>query len=349
MINNIQTENGVSNIMSNLCKQYVENELNCYKKKLYDITNEIHSTEIELKTVDKNLIKLNKEKDWSEDIFHSLISLKQTDNIRLQTLQDSKYELNNKINFLNNQKKDVETKIEELINILRDDDSNVSRETMSDSIHDNVKLIDFIELDRKRISRDIHDSVVQNLTALIHKQEFISQIINTDITRSKLEINNSVVLIKESINELRNIIYELRPMSVDDLGFKNAIMNMIDKFNRENNVITYYSSINFDDELSIDSNLIISILRIINELNSNAIKYSNGTEIIINVTLKDNNVIIEFKDNGKGFDYYNTVYDRNKNSGFGLTMLKERVALLNGNIKYIYDNGSDFFIEIPVW
>ena len=249
LINNIQTENGVSNIMSNLCKQYVENELNCYKKKLYDITNEIHSTEIELKTVDKNLIKLNKEKDWSEDIFHSLISLKQTDNIRLQTLQDSKYELNNKINFLNNQKKDVETKIEELINILRDDDSNVSRETMSDSIHDNVKLIDFIELDRKRISRDIHDSVVQNLTALIHKQEFISQIINTDITRSKLEINNSVVLIKESINELRNIIYELRPMSVDDLGFKNAIMNMIDKFNRESNVITYYSSINFDDEL----------------------------------------------------------------------------------------------------
>ena len=56
--------------MSNLCKQYVENELNCYKKKLYDITNEIHSTEIELKTVDKNLIKLNKEKDWSEDRFH---------------------------------------------------------------------------------------------------------------------------------------------------------------------------------------------------------------------------------------------------------------------------------------
>ena len=55
-------------------------------------------------------------------------------------------------------------------------------------------------------------------------------------------------------------------------------------------------------------------------------------------------MIIEFKDNGKGFDYYNTVYDRNKNSGFGLTMLKERVALLN-----IYDNGSDFFIEIPVW
>ena len=45
--------------MSNLCKQYVENELNCYRKKLYDITNEIHSTEIDLKTVDKNLIFMN--------------------------------------------------------------------------------------------------------------------------------------------------------------------------------------------------------------------------------------------------------------------------------------------------
>ena len=107
--------------MSNLCKQYVENELNCYKKKLYDITNEIHSTEIELKTVDKNLIKLNKEKDWTEDVFHSVTSLKQSDNIRLETLQKSNYELNNKIKLLNNQKNDVETKIEELINILSDD------------------------------------------------------------------------------------------------------------------------------------------------------------------------------------------------------------------------------------
>ena len=55
--------------MSNLCKQYVENELNCYKKKLYDITNEIHSTEIELKTVDKNLIKLNKGKKTGQKIY----------------------------------------------------------------------------------------------------------------------------------------------------------------------------------------------------------------------------------------------------------------------------------------
>ncbi|MFQ8903169.1 MAG: ATP-binding protein [Lachnospira eligens] len=58
-----------------------------------------------------------------------------------------------------------------------------------------------------------------------------------------------------------------------------------------------------------------------------------GTEIIVNVTLKDNNVIIEFKDNGKGFTIIILFTDRNKNSGFGLTMLKERVALLNGNIK----------------
>ena len=72
----------------------------CISVSYTHLTNEIHSTEIELKTVDKNLIKLNKEKDWSEDIFHSLISLKQTDNIRLQTLQDSKYELNNKIIIL---------------------------------------------------------------------------------------------------------------------------------------------------------------------------------------------------------------------------------------------------------
>ena len=339
--------NGVS--MSDLCKQYVENELNIYKKKLSDITNEIHSSEIELKTVNKNLVKLNKEKDWTEEIFHSVTSSLQSDDIKLDTLQDSKSDLNNRIELLNKQKQEVEAKIDELDNILNKSESDVSRETLNDSLQDNVKLIDFIELDRKRISRDIHDSVVQNLTALIHKQEFISQIMNKDITRSKLEINNSVSLIKESINELRNIIYELRPMSVDDLGFKNAVLNMIDRFNRASNVMTYNVSVNCDDELVIDSTVTISILRIINELNSNAVKYSNGTEININIDFKDNHVIIEFKDNGQGFDYYNTFYDREKHSGFGMAMLKERVSLLNGNIKYINDGGSDFFIDIPVW
>lgn len=339
--------------MSDSCRKYVENELNLLKDRLENINNEIHSSNIELKTIDKNIKKLNKEKDWTEDIFHSVTSSTDTSVVAIEALKNNKSETLQKITDLSEEKQNVAEKIETLNKVLEEDMSseNVSRETLIDSQNNSVKLIDFIEMDRQRISRDIHDGVVQNLTALIHKQEFIYQIADKDINRGKLEINNSITLIKDSIDELRNIIYQLRPMSIDDLGFKNALTHMLDKFDRESDNVIYDYSINYNDDITINSTVTISILRIINELNSNAIKYSGCTNIYVNVELdmKNNCIIVNFKDNGCGFDFENILYDRDKHSGFGMAMLKERVSLLKGTIQYSNNNGSQFLINIPVW
>lgn len=339
--------------MSDSCRKYVENELNLLKDRLENINNEIHSSNIELKTIDKNIKKLNKEKDWTEDIFHSVTSSTDTSVVAIEALKNNKSETLQKITDLSEEKQNVAEKIETLNKVFEEDMSseNVSRETLIDSQNNSVKLIDFIEMDRQRISRDIHDGVVQNLTALIHKQEFIYQIADKDINRGKLEINNSITLIKDSIDELRNIIYQLRPMSIDDLGFKNALTHMLDKFDRESDNVIYDYSINYNDDITINSTITISILRIINELNSNAIKYSGCTNIYVNVELdmKNNCIIVNFKDNGCGFDFENILYDRDKHSGFGMAMLKERVSLLKGTIQYSNNNGSQFLINIPVW
>lgn len=339
--------------MSDSCRKYVENELNLLKDRLENINNEIHSSNIELKTIDKNIKKLNKEKDWTEDIFHSVTSSTDTSVVAIEALKNNKSKTLQKIIDLSEEKQNVAEKIETLNKVLEEDMSseNVSRETLIDSQNNSVKLIDFIEMDRQRISRDIHDGVVQNLTALIHKQEFIYQIADKDINRGKLEINNSITLIKDSIDELRNIIYQLRPMSIDDLGFKNALTHMLDKFDRESDNVIYDYSINYNDDITINSTITISILRIINELNSNAIKYSGCTNIYVNVELdmKNNCIIVNFKDNGCGFDFENILYDRDKHSGFGMAMLKERVSLLKGTIQYSNNNGSHFLINIPVW
>lgn len=339
--------------MSDSCRKYVENELNLLKDRLENINNEIHSSNIELKTIDKNIKKLNKEKDWTEDIFHSVTSSTDTSVVAIEALKNNKSKTLQKITDLSDEKQNVAEKIETLNKVLEEDMSseNVSRETLIDSQNNSVKLIDFIEMDRQRISRDIHDGVVQNLTALIHKQEFIYQIADKDINRGKLEINNSITLIKDSIDELRNIIYQLRPMSIDDLGFKNALTHMLDKFDRESDNVIYEYSINYNDDITINSTITISILRIINELNSNAIKYSGCTNIYVNVELdmKNNCIIVNFKDNGCGFDFENILYDRDKHSGFGMAMLKERVSLLKGTIQYSNNNGSQFLINIPVW
>ena len=96
------------------------------------------------------------------------------------------------------------------------------------------------ELDRQRIARDIHDTVVQNMTALIRKQEFISRLMDKDMNRAKLELSSSINMMKDNIEELRNIIFDLRPMALDDLGFKAAFFNLCERL-KENETIIFYT------------------------------------------------------------------------------------------------------------
>ena len=90
--------------MSDSCRKYVENELNLLKDRLENINNEIHSSNIELKTIDKNIKKLNKEKDWTEDIFHSVTSSTDTSVVAIEALKNNKSETLQKITDLSEEK-----------------------------------------------------------------------------------------------------------------------------------------------------------------------------------------------------------------------------------------------------
>ena len=329
--------------MSDSCVKYVQDELIRYKDRLQCIQDDIRSSEIELKTIEKNLNKLIKEKDWTEDILHSTSISSEESDVRILTLKNNKSDLSHKLVLLNKERDELTNKIESLKDILNSD-SNVSCETLEQP----VNIINYIESERQRISRDIHDTVVQNLTALIHKQEFINQIIDKDINRCKLEISNSISLIKNSVNELRNIIFELRPMSLDDLGFKTAIINLIQRIDKETENVIYNTSVICDDNLNIDSAISISVMRIINELNSNAIKHSGCSHINICIEVNSSRIILKFSDDGSGFNYDECIQDRDNHTGFGIIMLRERVSLLKGNLHYVNDKGSHFTIEIPI-
>ena len=182
--------------MSDLCTKYVENELNDYKTRLNEVEDNIRSYEIELKTVNKNLSKINKEKDWTEDIFHSVSSSKTTDNIKLSTLDNSKSELNNNLSLLRDEQGMLVKKIEELDNILKaDKESNTQKSVDEDESTEN-------DVSRETMNLDDSDTdLIEQLTSLINKQKFIAQIVDKDITRSKLEINNSITMMESLIKK----------------------------------------------------------------------------------------------------------------------------------------------------
>ena len=98
------------------------------------------------------------------------------------------------------------------------------------------KLILTIQEDeRKRIARDLHDTSLQNLAHLIHKIELSSMYIDVDPNQAKLELASVNKKLREIIDEIRSILFDLRPMTFDDLGLKAALerllMNLMAKSN----------------------------------------------------------------------------------------------------------------------
>lgn len=199
------------------------------------------------------------------------------------------------------------------------------------------------EEDRQRIARDLHDTSLQNLAHLIHKIELSSMYIDKDPIRAKLELSVVNKNLKEIIDEIRNTIFDLRPMSFDDLGLKATFERMICNINED---LAFKIETDIDD-VSCDNDLILAtIYRVVQECFSNAIKHSDGTKIIFKCKCINRKCVIDLIDDGKGF----TDEDLKKNKHFGISVMKERVNLLGGTI--VMDskkgNGTRIKIEIPL-
>lgn len=217
------------------------------------------------------------------------------------------------------------------------------------------KIIDVQEKERQRIARELHDSTVQNLTHLIHRIELSSMFIDQDTVRSKLELESCIKILKTSIEEIRETIFNLRPMSFDDLGFKQCIENLIAniKLNYRNCIVELdiFDLDQYDWKIKNKKSInlfLVTVYRIIQEAISNIIKHSEADKIILEIKCIDANCIINIKDNGKGFSVEDTLEQNEKH--FGLSDMQDRVNILNGSIDIISEcgQGTELKIEIPL-
>ncbi|MCH5262496.1 MAG: hypothetical protein J1F42_06250 [Lachnospiraceae bacterium] len=250
------------------------------------------------------------------------------------------------------QKEKLLAECDELEKQLHSDENNIMQlekviSGSSSMLHvKQLSILDAQEKERQRIARDLHDTSLQNLTHLVHKVELGSLYIDEDPVRAKLELATVAKGIRKVIEEIRNSIFDLRPMSFDDLGLKETIEKLIIVLNqdRQFRIETDIDEITVTQMNPSTHVLFISIYRLVQECVQNAIKHSGGNEIV--VKLKDCGSIyyIQVQDNGTGFDM--DVASK-KDRHFGLSVIKERVLFLGGKIKFDTDNGTSIEIEIP--
>lgn len=207
-------------------------------------------------------------------------------------------------------------------------------------------VLDVQEKERQRIARDLHDSSLQNLTHLVHKVELSSLYIDRDPVKAKLELATIEAGLRKVIDDIRNRIYDLRPMTFDDLGLKETLLNLFSLINQDGHFEVIADIDNIDESLSEENREIslIMIYRIIQECVYNAVEHSGGNIIKVSLKEKEDVFQIEIQDNGVGFDQKKA---GKKERHFGLTVVRERVFLLNGKIDMDTQNGTFISIEIP--
>lgn len=192
--------------------------------------------------------------------------------------------------------------------------------------------------ERKRLAREIHDTLGHALTGIAAGVDAcIAMIdINPQATKKQLMVISKVV--RQGIVDVRNSLNKLRPGALEQHGFKGAIENMIEEFTSVSDL-----TISLDyrlDKVDFENTKEDILFRVIQESVTNAVRHGDATHIDISLYIEDNNLYLKIQDNGQGCEEIHY--------GFGLKQMKERLGMINGKVAYDGHHGFLTIVTIPL-
>lgn len=212
-----------------------------------------------------------------------------------------------------------------------------------------IKIIEAQEEERYRLARDIHDGPAQSLASIVIKAELSEKLIEKEPLRAKDELKGLKVVVKDTLKEIRKVIYDLRPMSLDDLGLEPTIERHVYNFKENTGIDVELKMIGKIDKL--DSAIEIAIFRIIQEGLSNVHKHSEASSVSIVIENTTEKINMTISDNGIGFDTTKrTQMAGITTGGYGIASMNERVELLGGEVRIRSSpgNGTRIYLYIPL-
>lgn len=187
-------------------------------------------------------------------------------------------------------------------------------------------LIQAQEAERFRLSRQMHDGPAQSLSNFILQTDIAMRLFEMDISEAKVELGQLKQSATTSFQQVRDFIFELRPMILDDLGLIPTLKRYVDWLKEQSGLKIIF---NFTgSERRIEPYQEVMIFRAVQELLNNVIRHSEASEVKINLDVGDTTAKAAVEDNGKGFDPHLL----SKQNGMGLRVIQERVESLGGSI-----------------
>ena len=196
------------------------------------------------------------------------------------------------------------------------------------------RLVDTQEAERERMARDIHDGVGPLLTTAKLKLSLLPE------SRLQQEIQQ---LLGEVIHELRRISLNLMPAVLQDFGPGEALNQLAEQVRHSTNLEFRYVN-DLSDESHLPKEVGITLYRIAQEAVNNTLKHANATTIVMSLTEFDDQVVLYYKDNGRGLQ----AHAPETSQGRGLKNIQERIRILEGNVRIYDEQGTVIEAEIPL-
>ena len=204
-------------------------------------------------------------------------------------------------------------------------------------------IIQAQEAERQRLSRQMHDGPAQALSNFILQTEIAMRLFDMNQDQAREELSNLKQSATATFQKVRDFIFELRPMMLDDLGLVPTLKRYVEAFKEQNNADIRLAVSGVERRL--ESYIEVMIFRAIQELMGNAVRHSQANKITVSIEISDTNVKVSVEDNGKGFDVDTLL----EGSGMGVKVIKERVEMLGGHLEVdsMIGQGSKIFFQIP--
>ncbi|HMZ06853.1 MAG TPA: histidine kinase [Anaerolineales bacterium] len=216
--------------------------------------------------------------------------------------------------------------------------SNASKEQMTGI----EMIVNAQEAERQRLSRQMHDGPAQALSNFILQTEIAMRLLDVDPLQAKEELANLKTSAMGTFQKVRNFIFELRPMMLDDLGLVPTLRKYSDAFKEQSSMdvsVTVTGA-----ERRLEPYLEVMIFRAVQELLGNAARHSQASVVKVHLDLGSDFLRVSVDDNGRGFDP-ETLKDSNN---LGLKLIRERSEMLGGKFEIDSAVGSGARISFTV-
>ncbi len=193
-----------------------------------------------------------------------------------------------------------------------------------------IKIIDAQESERRYLANQLHDGPAQALTNLILQAEISERLFDSDAARAKKELSGLKDAVTQTFQKVREFIFDLRPMMLDDLGLTPTLRKSIEDFEEKHGLRCNLKVMGRDNRLP--PYIEVTVFRVVQQLLKNVAQHASATQVQISLDVGADRVTTSVEDDGHGFNVEEAFSSARERKTIGLSSIKERIEMLKGEV-----------------